>query len=315
MRAAMASAPVGDDVYGEDPSIQLLEKRLAAHFGHEAALFVPTGTMGNQVAMRVLVAPGGEILTDCDAHVVIYEMGAPAGVSGIQTRTFPSVRGVPDVDRLVAMIRTPAPYAITTTAVALENTHNVAGGAVIPMDVIRAVRAATLERGVTMHCDGARVWNAIEATGVDPTELGSCFDTISVCLSKGLGAPVGSVIISSQARVDEARLLRKRLGGGMRQAGILAAAGTYALDHHLGLLAADHRRARELAAALGAGAPDTNIVLVDVSEPVDVVMRAMEREVLLSAFGPNRIRMVTHLDVDDEGVAKAAEVLSEILCR
>lgn len=313
MRAAMAAAPVGDDVYGEDPTVIALEQRVAAIFGHEAGLFVPSGTMGNQIAMRLLVEPGTEILTDCDAHVVIYEMGAPAAVSGIQTRTFPSTRGIPDVDRLVAMVRTPAPYSITTAAVALENTHNVAGGAVIPLEVIKQVRKATRERDVAMHCDGARVWNAMAATGDDPRELGACFDTISVCLSKGLGAPVGSVVVTSHERIGWARTIRKRLGGGMRQAGILAAAGLYALDHNLDHLGEDHRRARELASAVGADAPDTNIVLLDVAAPIEVATAAAAQGVLVSPFGPTRLRVVTHLDIDDGALATAIEVLSRLV--
>ena len=313
MREAMATAEVGDDVWGEDPTAKELEGVVADMFGHEAALFVPSGSMGNQISLALVSGPGREILTDMDAHVVIYEMGAAAALNGLQTRTFPSVGGVPDPAQVLRMVRTPAPYAITTSAIALENTHNVAGGAVIPLDVMTAISTGARERGVLVHCDGARIWNAMSTTGIDGITYGRLFDTMSVCLSKGLGAPVGSLIVSSQERIERARDLRKRMGGGMRQVGILAAAGLYALKHHLPELGRDHERAAMLAAELGAPKPDTNIVMLEVADAYGLVGTAYEAGVLLSAFGPDRVRAVVHRDVSDEDITRAVEVLRPLL--
>jgi threonine aldolase len=313
MRAAMCAAEVGDDVFGEDPTVACLEVRVAEMFGHVAGLFVPSGTMGNQIAMRLLAEPGTEVLTDADAHVVIYEMGASAAFFGVQTRTFASERGVPDPQRVLAMVRAPRPFAISTAAIALEQTHNVAGGAVIPVDVIEAISAGARERGVALHCDGARIWNAMVATGVSGDRYGRCFDTLSVCLSKGLGAPAGSVLVSSHDRIEQARWQRKRLGGGMRQVGVLAAAGLYALDHHLPELGTDHARAERLAAALGVPAPSTNIVAIPVADPPAVVAAAAQHRVLLSSVSATSVRLVVHRDLDDTAIDRAIEVLTGVL--
>ncbi len=230
MRAAMAAAEVGDDVYGEDPTINALQERVAALFGHEAALFTPTGSMANQIGLQLLCPPASELLCDADAHVVTYEIGAAAAIGGISTRTWAPVGANIDVDTVAAMIRPAGYHAVATAALAVEQTHNRGGGGVIPLETLRSLRALADERGVALHCDGARIWHAHVADGVPFATYGALFDTVSVCLSKGLGAPVGSVLVSSAANIARARELRKRMGGGMRQAGILAAAGLYALD-------------------------------------------------------------------------------------
>jgi threonine aldolase len=266
MRKAMAEAEVGDDVYGEDPTVNALEAEVAALFGHEAALFVPSGSMGNQLAVRLLVRPGQELLCDADAHVVTFELGAAA-------------------------------------------VHGQALG------VLQRLRALADAGGIALHCDGARIWNAHVATGTPLAGYGVLFETLSVCLSKGLGAPVGSLLVSSAERVAEARVLRKRLGGGMRQAGILAAAGRYALAHHLPRLAEDHAHARRLAELLGvdpAGVP-SNIVAVPVPDAAAVAAAARGEGVLVGALGPRLIRCVTHLDVDVAGIEHAGQVLATLL--
>jgi threonine aldolase len=322
MRAAMAAARVGDDVFGEDPTVTELERRVADLLGHEAALFTPTGSMANQLGVRSLVPPGQELLCDDDAHVVRAELGAAATFSGITTRTWAAPAGRLDVDRVAALMRPAAgPYFVSTAAVVVENTHNFGGGTVQPLADIARLREVTADVGVLMHLDGARLWNAHIASGIPLRDYGSLFDTVSVCLSKGLGAPVGSLLAASAERVAQARIWRKRLGGGMRQVGILAAAGLYALDHHLGRLADDHARARQLAAGLAAAAPgsvdpsavDTNIVVVEVSNAADVVRRCAEDDVLVGALDARHVRAVTHLDVDDEGIAHAAKVLGQAL--
>jgi threonine aldolase len=315
MRRAMAEADVGDDVYGEDPTINALEDEVAALFGHEAALFVPSGTMGNQIALRTLISPGSELICDADAHVVTYEYGAAAAHGGISTRTWPTQRGLLDVDTVTSMVRSGRWHDVATRAIAVENTHNRGGGTVQPLDRLRLLRARAGELGVSVHCDGARIWNAHVASGVPLAQYGGLFDTLSVCLSKGLGAPVGSLMVSSEARIAEARTMRKRLGGGMRQAGVLAAAGRYALEHHLRRLADDHEHARLLAGAAGAdpSTVDTNIVLVDVDDAPAVADKAKGEGVLISPVGPRQLRLVTHLGVDRSAVDRAAEVLARLV--
>ncbi|MGH8895299.1 MAG: threonine aldolase family protein, partial [Actinomycetes bacterium] len=256
MRAAMAEAPVGDDVYGEDPTVIELEARVADLLGHEAALFTPTGSMANQLGVRSLVSPGQELLCDDGAHVVRAELGAAAALSGITTRTWDAPGGRLDVDRIAALMRPDAgPYFVSTAAVVVENTHNFGGGTVAPLDDIRRLREVTRVAGVRLHLDGARLWNAHVATGVPLSSYGELFDTVSVCFSKGLGAPVGSALASSRERIAEARVWRKRIGGGMRQAGILAAGARHALDHHVERLTDDHARARRIAATVAEVVP------------------------------------------------------------
>jgi len=323
MRAAIANAEVGDDVYAEDPSVNALEARIAALLGHEAALFTPTGSMANQICLQLVCPSGSELLCDADAHVVTYEVAAAAVIGGISTRTWPSVGANIDVDTVAAMIRPAGYHAVATTAIAVEQTHNRGGGGVIPLATMQALRAVADEHGVAMHCDGARIWHAHIADGVPFATYGGLFETVSVCLSKGLGAPVGSVLVSSAANIERARVIRKRMGGGMRQAGVLAAAGLYALDHHVERLAGDHGRARRLAEALAPfGVVDaervrTNIVPLDLTKTTldapGLGAAARAQGVLVSVLGPRTARLLTHLDVDDAGIDRAIGVLTDAL--
>ena len=326
MRAAMAAAEVGDDVFGEDPTVRALEERVAGLLGHEAGLFTPTGSLANQLGVRLHVGPGKELLCDEQAHVVRAEMGAAAVFSGITTRTWRSVGGLLDPAAALAMVTTGAgPYQVETALVVVENTHNFGGGTVQPLPAIEHLRRETSAVGVRMHLDGARLWNAHVASGVALETYGRLFDTVSVCLSKGLGAPVGSVIVGSAERVAEARVWRKRYGAGMRQVGVLAAAGLHALDHHVERLAEDHARARRFAEACAEVAPgvvdpaavETNIVVLDVGaagwEAADFVAALADRGVRTYAMGPRRVRAVWHLDVDDAGTDAAADAARAVL--
>jgi threonine aldolase len=310
MRAAMAAAEVGDDVYGEDPTVSALEAQVADLFGHEAAVFVPSGTMGNQICLRLVVPSAGELLCDADAHVVTYEGGGAAQHGGIQSRTVPG--GLMDPAAVERELRPEGFNMVPTSAVSVEQTHNRAGGAVQPLGVLQELRDVTRRHGVALHCDGARIWNAHVASGVSLRDYGALFDSLSVCLSKGLGAPVGSVVVTSQELAREARVLRRRLGGGMRQAGILAAAGRYALERHVARLAEDHEHAALIGARLGV-ATETNIVSVDVRDARTFAAAAADHGVLVGVVGPTRIRLVTHLDVDTDGAKRAAEVVASLV--
>jgi threonine aldolase len=316
MRRVMAEAEVGDDVYGEDPTVNALEERVADLMGHEAALFVPSGTMGNQIGMRLVAEPGQEVLCDADAHVVTYEMGAAAAIFGLSTRTVVSAGGRLDADALIAQVRPKTDWHLTATAaIAVENTHNRGGGLVQPLDQLQKLWDWSREAGVAVHLDGARLFNASVASGVDLATYGRLADTASVCLSKGLGAPVGSVLVASAERIATGRLWRKRLGGGMRQVGVLAAAALHALDHHVERLAEDHEHAQLLAKRLGvdpAGVETNMVVLDDVPAP-KVAEAAKAQGVLVSQVSATRLRLVTHLDVDRAGVERAADVLSSLL--
>jgi threonine aldolase len=314
----MATADVGDDVYGEDPTINALEERVAELMGHEAGLFVPSGTMGNQIGMRLLAQPGEEVLADADAHVVTYEMGAAAAVFGLSTRTVVSDGGRLSADRLIEQVRPRGDWHVTSTAaIAVENTHNRGGGIVQPLGELQKLWNWSRDAEVGVHLDGARLFNAHVASGVDLATYGRLADTASVCLSKGLGAPVGSVLVGSAERIGIARLWRKRLGGGMRQAGVLAAAGLFALDHHVERLAEDHEHARLLAKRLGAdeSAVETNMVVLDDVPAAMLAEGAKAQGVLVSQVSPTRVRLVTHLDVDRAGIERAADVLAELLGR
>jgi threonine aldolase len=329
MREAMAAAPVGDDVYGEDPTVNELEAHVAELLGHEAGLYCPSGSMANMLGVRVLVSPGQELLCDSLAHVVRAELGGHSVLGQVSTRTWAADRGRLDAATALAMaVPDGGPYLVSTAAFAVENTHNFGGGTVQPIEQLRALRAGAVEMGVAVHLDGARLWNAHVATGVPLAEYGAIADTVSVCLSKGLGAPVGSVLTGSAERVAAARVWRKRYGGGMRQVGILAAAGRYALDHQLTRLADDHARARRLAGAVAAARPElvdvddveTNIVVLDLAragaggpQAPEIAAAAREHGVLLSVLGPRTLRLVTHLGVDDEGCEHAAAVLEKVL--
>lgn len=328
MRSAMAEAPVGDDVFGEDPTVTELQRRVADLLGHEDALFTPTGSMANQLGMRLHVEPGEEVIADSLAHVLRAELGAAAVLSGISSRSWAATRGRLEPSAPLGLMSTGAgPYQVGTALIVVENTHNFGGGTIQPLEAIREVRAASREAGVAMHLDGARLWNAHVATGIPLADYGREFDTVSVCLSKGLGAPVGSVLVGSADDMARARIWRKRFGGGMRQVGILAAAGLHALDHHVARLADDHARAARFATAVGAVAPsvvtpelvETNIVMLDLSQtrwaPAELVDAAGARGIRTYAAGPQGVRLVWHLDVDDAGTDAAAEVFTDLLSR
>ena len=316
MRQDMARAEVGDDVYGEDPTVQRLEERVAGLLGHEAALFTPTGSMANVLAVRALVGPGQEVLCEASAHIVRAELGAHGAYTGLTTRTWIHPRGQIDLPTIQEMFAPDmGPFFVPTVAISVENTHNFAGGAVLPIDDLRDLREFATGVGARIHMDGARLWNAHVATGVSLTEYGAIADVLAVCLSKGLGAPVGSLLVGSADVVAEARVWRKRMGGGMRQTGILAAAGLYALDHHVERLADDHRHARLLAEACGLDptAVDTNIVVLPRADAPQFVAAARDAGVLVAAVGPRTVRLVTHLDVTRDDADKAAAVLARLV--
>jgi threonine aldolase len=314
MRTAMATAEVGDDVYGEDPTVRLLEERVADLFGKQAALFTPTGSMANVLAVRSLVGVGQEVLCEASAHIARAELGAHGAFTGLTMRTW--VGRPVDLAQVEALFAPDmGPFFVATKAVSMENTHNFGGGAVTPLQDMRAVRRFADERGVGVHLDGARIWNAHVASSTPLEEYGATADVLAVCLSKGLGAPVGSLVVGTAEAIADARVWRKRLGGGMRQVGVLAAAGLYALDHHLERLADDHDNARLLADACGLdpASVETNIVVVDVPDAPSVVAAAREHDVLVSAVGPRALRLVTHLDVAREDAQAAAAVLAKVL--
>jgi len=316
MRAAMARAEVGDDVYGEDPTVLELEERVAALFGKEASLFTPTGSMANVLAVRTLVGPGQEVLCESSAHIARAELGAHAAYTGLTMRTWTHPRGQVDlhaVDGLFAPDM--GPFFVPTAAVSVENTHNFAGGAVLPIEDLRALRSWAEEVGTAIHLDGARIWNAHVATELPLRAYGDVADVLAVCLSKGLGAPVGSLVVGSAEAMAESRVWRKRMGGGMRQVGVLAAAGLHALDHHVERLAHDHAHARLLAEAVGVdpAGVDTNIVVFAHPRAPEFVASAAEQGVLVAAVGPRTVRLVTHLDVSRGDADRAAAVLARLL--
>ncbi len=324
MRGAMLAAPVGDDVYGEDPTVTELERRVADALGHQAGLYCVTGSLANVIGVRLLVEPGREVLCDVSAHIARAEMGAHAALHGLTMRTYGSERGLLDVDQVAKIIAPDAgPYLVSTAAVAVENTHNFGGGTVQPFDQLAAVARLCRDSGVGYHLDGARLFNASVASGIDIGDYGRLFDTVSVCFSKGLGAPVGSVLVSTAENIARARVLRKRLGAGWRQAGMLAAAALHALDHHVERLAEDHRAARVFADAVagvlpGAVALDavqTNIVVVDTGRraAAEVAQQVAARGVLMAPVGPRRLRAVTHLDVTAEQCDTAGRVVADVL--
>ncbi len=326
MREVIAGAPVGDDVYGDDPTVNSLEERVAAMFGKEAGLFSPTGSLANQLAIRMLVAPGEELIAETNSHIVRAELGAAAVFSGITTRTFPAKNGLLKAADALEIARPDSgPYLVSTTAIAVENTHNFGGGTVQPISEIAALRKGADELGLALHLDGARIWNAHVASGVSFTEYGKYFDTISVCFSKGLGAPVGSMMLSTKERITNARVWRKRYGAGMRQIGLLAAGVHYALDNNIDRLAEDHRRAKEIAVAIASVNPlfidpstvETNIVGLDLASlPItaaELAQRCRDAGLWISALGPKYARLVTHLDIDDAQCAEAIEILKKTL--
>jgi len=326
MRDVIAFAVVGDDVYGDDPTVNSLEERVAGLFGKEAGLFCPTGSLANQLLIRQLVKPGDELLTEERAHIVRAELGAGAVFSGITTRTWSSERGLLNAQTPLALAHENAgPYLVSTAAIAVENTHNFGGGTVQPISEIEKLSRQARERGIAMHLDGARIWNAHIATGTPLVEFGRHFDTISVCLSKGLGAPIGSIALGSKELIGQARIWRKRYGAGMRQVGLMAAAGHYALDHNIDRLADDHLRAKKIAVALAAHdsslidptTVETNIVGLDLSQcgitAAELAERARSAGLLIGALGKTYARLVTHLDFDDAQTDEAIAILIKSL--
>ena len=324
MYAAMASAEVGDDVYGEDPTVNRLEKRAAEIFAREAAIFVPTGTMGNQIAIRLHTQHGQEVICESRSHVLDWEMAMVSAFSGCLPRAVAGDRGVLTWDAIKKAIAPKIYYRAATGLISLENTHNMAGGTVTPLPVLREVWQGAREAGLPVHLDGARVFNAATALGVSVAELTSGFDTVMFCLSKGLGAPVGSILVGSREAIDRARIYRKALGGGMRQAGVLAAAGLIALEEMTARLAEDHANARFLAetvakcstAEIDLAAVQTNIVIFALRNQGDapvLVAKLKEKGILSSSIGPHHVRLVTHYDVSREDCGVCAAALMELL--
>jgi threonine aldolase len=326
MREAMARAAVGDDVYGEDPSVNALQERVAALLGKEAALYVPSGTMANQIALSIHTRPGDEVLVSHGAHCMVFESGAGGALSGVQFGVIGNARGHFTAADMAAAINPDNHHFAPTTLVAVENTHNRGGGSIFPQRDVLAIAELTRARGLALHLDGARLMNAEVATGTPARELAAPFDTVSLCLSKGLGAPVGSLLAGTKALIHRAHRRRKMLGGGMRQAGILAAAGLYALEHNVARLAEDHANARRFAEPLARtpgivldpASVETNIVIWDLAPEVPLdgaafVARARDKGLLLNAVGARRLRAVTHLDVDANACTAAAEIAAAVL--
>ena len=312
MREAMARAEVGDDVYGEDPSVNRLQERVATLLGKEASLFFPSGTMANQAALRVHTRPGDVVIASRDAHILKAEAGAASALSGLQIKTIGSA-GAFEADDVRRALHRADVHLAPTTLLALENTHNAAGGRVFPPTLLNEVARAAREAGLALHLDGARLWNAAVALARPIRELAAPFDTVSVCLSKGLGAPVGSLVAGSHELVERLRRIRKMYGGGMRQAGVLAVAGLFALEHQVARLAEDHANARRLARGLAGlgfaveGEPETNLVMFGAADDLAALRAARERGVLLSRTDPGRLRAVTHLDVSAADIDEALD--------
>jgi threonine aldolase len=323
MREAMASAEVGDDVFGDDPTVARLEARVAEILGKEAAVFTPSGTMANQLALRANTEPGDEILVDANAHIYYYESGAPAALAGVMCRCLPGVRGIFTAADVEAALRPVDQHFAPTKLVCIENTHNRGGGSVWPMERIREVAEVSRARGLRLHLDGARLWNASVATGIPERDYAAPFDSVSVCFSKGLGAPVGSALCGTREFIQRARRFRKMYGGGMRQAGILAAGALHALEHHRARLAEDHANARALAEGLSRlhgleldpSSVQTNLVFLRVKKvpAVTLVSDLGEAGVRVLAVGSDTIRAVTNLMVSSRQITAALEIFERIL--
>lgn len=323
MRQAIANAEVGDDALGDDPTVRALEERVAHLLGKEAALFFPSGIMANETALLLLGRRGSEVIVEAASHFVDWELGAPAALAGVQLRPVPTDDGLLTAEAVEQAIRPPIAFQLRTSAICVENTHNASGGRVLALHSMRAIRDVAVRHQLPVHLDGARLWNAAVASGVHEAAFADCADTVMVTLSKGLGCPVGSLLAASPAHIAEARIHRRRLGGSMRQSGLLAAAGLYALDHHRQRLHEDHERARRLArlAATVPGLtvvpPETNIVMFEVTRPdldaAQVITRLAEAGILMVVFTRRRFRAVTHLDIDDAAVDAAAQALSDVL--
>jgi threonine aldolase len=325
MRQAMAEAEVGDDVFHEDPSVNRLEEMVAALFGKDAALYVASGTMANQLAIRAQTHHGDEIIMERTSHPFNSEAGALAALAGVQVNLIDGVHGIMDAEQIRAVVRTPNVHHAPTALICLENTHNRGGGSVWPLEKIRAIRGVARSVGVPMHLDGARLMNACVATGLTPKDYAQYFDSCTLCLSKGLGAPVGSLVIGSKEFITKAHRFRKQFGGGMRQAGILAAAGLYALEHNIERLAEDHLNAKRLARGIAeiegldidVNTVATNILYFGVrlaGLTVPILLERLKAEgILMLGTGPSSIRAVTHLDVSKDGIERAVEVLRKVV--
>jgi threonine aldolase len=324
MREAMAQAEVGDDVYGEDPTVNRLEAMAAELLGKEAALFVPTGVMGNQLAIRLHTRPGDEVIVEHSSHVIRYEGGSASSLSGVQLCCVPGDRGRLSPESVQDAIRAKDLHSPPTTLVCLEQTHNVGGGSIYPLELIEGIAEVARAHGLALHLDGARLFNAVVKSGVSAATYARPFDTVTFCLSKGLGAPVGSIVVSDSARVQTLRRLRKVFGGGMRQVGILAAAGVYALEHHIPRLAEDHANAQYLATLLAdipgvvvdVKSVETNMVMFQVprssKSTATLLADCREAGVLLNAVGDHAFRAVTHLDVDREELVAASRMFRRV---
>jgi threonine aldolase len=323
MRQAMAQAEVGDDVFEDDPTVKKLEEKTAQMLGHEAALYVPSGTMANQISLRILTEPGDEILCESGSHIFNYEVAAAAVLSGIQLHPLTADLGILTPEIFEPNIRGFNIHTPKTAVIAIENTHNRAGGTVYPMEIIHQNKELALKYKTLFYLDGARVWNAAAFHGITPSDITRHFDCVSVCFSKGLGAPVGSAVVSTKERIRKARRVRKMLGGGMRQVGIIAAGALYAIENNLSRIPDDHRRAKGLAEILekcslfdiNSETVQTNILVISLKPPLDVsdfCARLAGRGVLVVPFGAGRIRAVAHLNIDDNDVEVAAKAMLEL---
>jgi threonine aldolase len=325
MRKAMAEAEVGDDVFGEDPTVNALQEKVARMLGKESAIFVPSGTMANQLAIKCHTQPGDEVIIEASSHPYNFEGGAAAALSGVQFYCLKGVRGILDASQVEEAARPEDHHFPVTRLICLENTHNRGGGSIYPIEKMAAIYRLAKSKSLLLHLDGARLWNASVAKGIDPKEYAQWADSVSVCLSKGLGAPIGSLVAGSKTFIDRVHRFRKMFGGGMRQVGIIAAAGIYALDHHIERLKQDHRNAKRLSLGLqklkgvsfNPEHVETNIVILDVGNTgmtAPQVAEAMKKErILIHAFGRTLIRLVTHLDVSDEDIEVALGAFEKVL--
>ncbi len=326
MREAMARAEVGDDIYGEDPTVNRLQEAGAALVGKRAALFVPSGTLGNQLCLRAQAEPGREVIVEGQCHIIPYEQGAAAALAGVQLHWITGRQGLMTAEQVEAAIRPTDPYSIQTALICIENTHNAGGGTIYPLATIQSIRAVAKAHGLPMHLDGARLFNAVVASGIAAADYARHFETVAFCLSKGLGAPAGSLIATDDlALLERLRRFRRMYGGAMRQSGILAAAGLYALEHHVHRLADDHAHAKRLAdrlaqipaVSINPAAVETNILFFDLRSPrlsAPAFVATLRQEgVLLNAVSAHTCRAVTHLDVSAKAIEQAADAITRVL--
>jgi threonine aldolase len=325
MRQAMARAEVGDDVYGEDPTVNRLQDMAAALVGKAGALFVPSGTMANQLALRALAQPGQEVIVESRSHMVRYEQGAGGALAGVQFHWVTGERGIMTPEQVEAAIRPKDPHTIQTALICIENTHNSGGGTIYPLATVERIGTIAQQRGLSMHLDGARLFNAVVATSTSAAEYAKPFTTVAFCLSKGLGAPAGSLIATNDRDLlDRLRRFRRMYGGGMRQAGVLAAAGIYALEHNIARLKEDHEHARRLAFLLAQipsvsvdpKSVETNIVFFDVlssRSPAELIAALKAEGLLINAVGGRTYRAVTHLDVSADDIERAGAIFARVL--